>query len=116
MDSVAKGKLFAGWFPDEMEGFVEAVKGAYEYMVAHEQEIRESGEGVVYNADFWFRVAGNVAAAIDKYGKKLAKSSSLFADQLFDGYNALFTVDCLFKYQYKTHNPKFSQAVRLLFE
>jgi ABC-type nitrate/sulfonate/bicarbonate transport system substrate-binding protein len=116
LDSVDKGKLFAGWFPDEMQGFVEAVKGAYEYMVAHEAEIRETGEGVIYNVDFWFKVAANVAAAIEQYGKRLAKNQNLFADQLFDGYNALFTVDCLYKYQHKTNNPKFVQAVRLLFD
>ncbi|MXN91678.1 hypothetical protein GR160_10615 [Flavobacterium sp. Sd200] len=116
MDNVDRGKLFAGWFPEEIQGFLEAVKGAYDYIVAHEAEIRETGEGVVFNADFWFKVAGNVAAAIEKHGKRLAKNQNLFADQLFDGYNALFTVDCLRKYQYLTNNPKFAQAVQLLFD
>jgi hypothetical protein len=116
LDSVAKGQLFAGLFPDEIQGLVDAIKGVHDYMKGNEAAIRESGEGVVFNAEFWFRLVTDVGNAIEQYGSRLAKNKRLFADQLFDGYNALFTVECIIKYKYKTGNPKFVQAITLLFE
>lgn len=55
-----------------------------------------------------------VNGVIKKYRKNLAKSGSLFADQLFDGYLAIFSNHCLEQYSInKAHSPKFKLAINL---
>lgn len=116
LNNVEKGKLLAGLFPSEMQGLIETIKGMQEYLITNEKEIRSAWDNSFLPAEFWYRIADNVAEAITEYGDKLAKRPRLFADQLFDGYNALFTIDCIIKGKCKSGNAKLKQAVELLFE
>lgn len=116
LSAVEKARLFAGLFPQYLEGLVGAIGGACAYMAANEKEIKATWDNPVFGAEFWYRIAGHIAKAIAQHGKRLWKSRQLFAEELFDGYNALFSVDCILKYKYATGDPKFVQAVRLFFE
>lgn len=66
---------------------------------------------------FWLSLAKDAERKIDQYGKKLHKSSKLFADQLFDGYAALYLAHCLIQLisQREHQNKKLVKAVELLF-
>ncbi|MBN8718013.1 MAG: hypothetical protein J0H85_01100 [Sediminibacterium magnilacihabitans] len=82
----------------------------------NKDSIKAHWENGLLTADFWFTLSGNANRIIDKYGAKLEKSSRLFAEQLFDGYTAIYTVDCIVKYaSSKTDNKKFKNAVAMLF-
>jgi hypothetical protein len=58
-----------------------------------------------------------VQAALEKYDVKLHKNSGLFANQLFEGYLACFTLHCIVIYTTirKHDEEKFVKAVDLLF-
>lgn len=116
LNNVEKGKLLAGLFPEELQGILNSLQQAYEYLTQHEDSIRSQWDNGFIQFTFWYRVAGNVAQALDRQGNSLSKSSSLFAEALFDGHNALFTIDCILKQAKDNENPKYRQAVALLFE
>jgi hypothetical protein len=119
MNNVEKGKLLAGLFPDKVQGILEEIHKGYDYMAANEQSLRTEWANSLFPFEFWYRVAGNVATAAKQYGKKLSKRNSLFADQLFDHYNALYTIDCIVKQSEALpelpENDTYKLAVRLLF-
>jgi hypothetical protein len=116
LNNVEKGKLLAGLFPNEMQGILDSLQQAHQYIADNEEAIRNGWDSTFFPFAFWYKVAGNVAEALRRNGKSLIKSSSLFADQLFDGYNALFTIDCIIKQASLSENIKYRQAVALLFE
>jgi len=116
LSNVEKGKLLAGWFPDLLPELVATIKGAQQYLTANEREVRETWDNGFFNVEFWLRLSADVGKAITQHGSKLGKHPRVFAEELFDGYNALFTIDCIDKYKFAVHNVKFVQAVRLLFD
>lgn len=116
LNNVEKGRLLAELFPNETQGMVDALKGAFDYLMDNEYELRQQGDINGLPIDFWYRVAKQVGNAIEIQGNRLAKKPRMFADQLFDGYNALFTVDTLVRYRVACDNKKFQYAVQMLFE
>jgi hypothetical protein len=116
LTNVEKGRLLAGWFPDLLPELVDTIKGAQHYLAANEQEVRETWDNRFFNVEFWLRLSSDVGKVISQHGTKLGKHPRVFAEELFDGYNALFTIDCIDKYKFAVHNVKFVQAVRLLFD
>ena len=116
MNNVEKGKLLADLFPEEMEGMVDAIKGAFDYLMDNEAEVRREWDTNLLPTDFWFRTAKQVGNAIELQGARMVKKPRVFADQLFDGYNALFTVDTLVRYRIVSDNKKFQYAIQMLFE
>jgi hypothetical protein len=67
--------------------------------------------------EFWFGLAEEIQRVMAKCPKELSKSSAVFADRLFVGYNAIFTAHALTQYVANGRNtdPKFKTAVELLF-
>jgi hypothetical protein len=116
LNNVEKGKLLAGLFPYELQGILDSLQRACQYLTDNEEGIHEGWDNGFFPFAFWQRIAANVEEVLRKYDNRLTKSSSLFADQLFDSYNALFTIDCIIKQAKHSENPKYRQAVALLFE
>lgn len=116
MNNVEKAKLLATLFPEQLAGILEGIAHAYRYLCENEDCLRQTWQDTLITYDFWQGNAEGVHAAVTQYGPRLTKSSSLFADQLFDGYYALFTIDCILKQAKENENPKYRQAVALLFE
>lgn len=116
LNNVEKGKLLASLFPAEVHGILDSLQQACRYIADNEDALRESWDSSFFPFDFWYRLAANVSDALHRNGRSLTKSSSLFADHLFDGHNALFTIDCIIKQAQHNGNPKYRQAVALLFE
>jgi len=117
MDNTEKGKLLGGLFPDALNGAVGYIAAQYRYLSDNQDSIRQNWEQGSVAFAYWYRIAANIASTFEKHGDALCKSSSLFAEQLFDGYNALFTIDCLREYTAPQDfaNPKFAQMVDVLF-
>lgn len=115
MNNVEKAKLLALLFPEQLAGVLQAITQAYRYLSDNEEALREGWQNGLITFDFWQRNGEGVQAALTEYGSRLTKSSSLFADQLFDGYYALFTIDCILKQAAESESLKYKQAVSLLF-
>jgi len=117
LTNVEKAKLLHQLFPSAIPALLEFVQGMGDGIREDEQKQRELWEHGLFGFDFWLTLIADADRKIKKYGRQLEKSSSLFSDQLFDGYLALYLVHCLMIYTtMRVHpNPKFTKAVDLLF-
>ena len=119
LTNVEKAKLLHGLFPAEIAGVLQFVSGM-SHTIAEEQEQQRLnwGDNQLFAFDFWLTLAQQAEQTIKRYGRQLEKSSSLFADQLFDGYNAIYMVHCLVVYTtVRQHtNGKFTTVIDLLFK
>ncbi|MBB6107736.1 hypothetical protein SAMN05421821_101348 [Mucilaginibacter lappiensis] len=117
LNNVQKAKLLHALLISEMPGFLAYVQQLSAYMRVNPEEVRKVWKDQLFGVDFWFQLSEDTARKIKRYGKQLEKSSSLFADQLFDGYGALFLHHCLTTYtgQGKHSDPKFKMAVDFFF-
>src|SRR3546814_9723566 len=61
----------------------------------HEDAERAKGKYSVPTFEFWHDLVKDAERRIERYGNRLHKRARLFADQLFDGQNALFAQYCL---------------------
>ena len=116
-NNVEKAKLLHALFIHEIPGFLTYAQELSAYMKDHPDEVRKVWKNQLFGIDFWFQLAEEADRKIKKYGRELHKSGNLFADQLFDGYGALYLHHCLTNYtgQGKHSDPKFKTAVDLLF-
>ncbi|HVW96685.1 MAG TPA: hypothetical protein VHA56_12015 [Mucilaginibacter sp.] len=117
LTNVEKGKLLHELFPDEIPAFLQFTTGICIAIREQEQSYRAHWDNGIYSFDFWLSLVKEAQQKIEKYGSQLQRSSRLFAEQLFDGYIALYLVHCLLSYTTirKHPNPKFTTAIDLLF-
>jgi len=117
LNNVERAKLFHALFKDEIPAVLRFTQNSAGILQDQQEECRSKWENQLLTFDFWLRLARDVAQLIDRNGKRLEKSSSLFADLLFGGYHALYMAHCLDQYR-KIHTPKnekFGMAVELFF-
>lgn len=118
LNNAEKGKLLHSLFPAEIAGVLQFVSGTSQTIKEEQEKLRNNwGDSQLFTFDFWLTLVQQAEKIIKQYGSKLEKSSSLFADQLFDGYGAVYMVHCLILYtSVRQHtNPKFTLAIDLLF-
>lgn len=97
LNNVEKGKLLADLFPNEIPAILEFIKSMYINLTDNETIIKKDWDNGLINAELWYRIAKDVDMSIISNEKRLIKSRC-FSDQLFDSYNALYTIDCIVKY------------------
>ncbi|NHA03315.1 hypothetical protein G7092_05900 [Mucilaginibacter sp. HC2] len=117
LNNVQKAKLLHALLIAEIPGFLVYTQQLSAYIRDNPDQVRKVWKNQLFGLDFWFQLSEDTDRKIRKYGKQLEKSSNLFADQLFDGYGALFLHHCLTTYtgQGKHTDPKFKTAVDLFF-
>lgn len=116
MNNVEKGKFLADLLPEELPNIILFIEQETERFLKDQQHIKSGWTATLVTVDFWYNLVDNVEKIIKKYGTKLSKNHRWFADQLFDGYDALFTIYCLVEYANKERcNPKLKNAVHLFF-
>jgi len=117
MINVEKAKLLHELFPQEIPGLLEYVSSICLTIQEDEQLVRTQWDNGLLTAETWLSLAEEVSSKIERYGKKFHTHSRLFADQLFDGYTALYMVHCMGLYtKVRQHsNPKFALAIDLFF-
>lgn len=117
MNNVEKAHLLHQLFPEEIPAFVDYMKRVCETIKEHEAEEQAKGKYSVSTFEFWHDLVKDAERRIDRYGEQLHKRARLFADQLFDGQNALFARYCLELYvgTRKHENQTFTGLVRVLF-
>lgn len=117
LNNVERAKLLHALFPAEIPAFLKYVTGMSMTIEEEQETIKTKWDNQLFAFDFWLSLAREAEKKIKQYGSKLEKSNSLFADQLFDGYTAMYLSHCLYQYtqQRKHTNVKFSSAVELLF-
>jgi len=116
-NNVDKAKLLHALFINEIPAFLAYTQELSLYIKENPEEVHKVWKNQLFGIDFWFQLSGEADRKIKQYGKQLEKSSNVFADQLFDGYGALYLHHCLTTYtEQKRHSdPKFKTAVDLFF-
>lgn len=111
-----KGKLLAALFPEERQRILETIISCYTEWKAQETSVRSQWKHPIIHPNFWYAIAMRVHDTVLKDANGLTKSCLRFSDKLFEGYNALFTIDCIQKYVARGGGSKeFRMAVELLF-
>lgn len=120
MNNVDKGKLLATLFPEQVQRILDSLTAAHAFLNENEETLRSTWENTLLPFDFWMQLAEQVQSIIRNYGQKLTKSTSLFSDQLFDGYLAILTIDCIVKQAAALpplpENRRYGLAVQMLFD
>lgn len=117
MNNVEKAYLLAKLFPENLKELTLFVKQETERFREQEQYLRSTWEDhTLITADFLFGLIGNIEFVVKRYEVILHRNPRVFSDQLFDGYNALFLINCLLEYAYKKEcTPKLKAFIHALF-
>ncbi len=115
--NIEKARLLHELFPQEIPALLEYTVNIYTSIQEEEQLLRNRWDNGLFTFDVWLSFVQEVNNKIGRYGKRLHTQSRLFADQLFDGYLALYMVHCMNLYtSTRRHdNLKFVLAIELLF-
>lgn len=117
LNNVEKAQLLHNLFPQEIPAVLQFISSCAKTLIEEQEQQRPHWDGALFGFDFWLSLAQHAEKVISEYDRKLQKSSRLFADELFGGYNAAFAVHCLTIYTtVRQHtNSKFTLATDLLF-
>lgn len=117
MNNIAKARLLHNLLREEIPEFLGYLNELTETVLNDQERIRAEWNNGMMPVDMWFELAGRIQAVMAKYPKDLYRSPNVFADQLFDGFLAIFTRQALSNYTRldKQTDPKFKPAVELLF-
>jgi hypothetical protein len=114
--NVEKAKVMFDLFKNEIPAFLEYTQAIAGEVEADKEELIANWTNPFLSYHQWLNLSERVNSTIKKYGKNLAKSGNLFADQLFDGYLAIFSNHCLEQYSVnKAQSPKFKLAIDLFY-
>jgi len=115
-NNVDKARVMFDLFRNEIPEFITYAQTIAETIKRDKEQLIANWNNPFLSYHQWFELSERVAGAIKKYGNKLTKSGSLFADQLFDGYLAIFSNHCLEQYgANKAQSLKFKLAIDLFY-
>lgn len=117
MDNVEKGYLLAKLFPERLKDLTSFIQRETERFRTNEDFLHSNwGDNTLITSSFWYGLVGQTEQILKRYNAWMYTSPRLFSDQLFDGYIAIFTTNCLMEYMDDQEcDQKFKQAVHLLF-
>jgi hypothetical protein len=116
MNNVEKGKFLADLLPEELPNIVLFIQQEAQRFLQDEQRIKSGWTATLVTVDFWYGLISNIERSIKQCGSRLHRNHRWFADQLFDGYDALFSIYCLVEYSAKEEcSHKLKQGIHFLF-
>lgn len=117
LSNTERAMLLHQLFPEAIPAFLDFATGMSQTIREDEAGQRANWTMEIVSFDFWLTLADTAGKQINKYGRQLHNSSKVFAEQLFDGYLAMYMVHCLTVYTTVRQHPnrKFTLAVDLLF-
>lgn len=116
MDNIDRAYLFAKLFPDELQDITEFIKTVADEYTKNEDFVRSVWNGNPVDIDTWYGLVANFRYRYTANGTRLYKNCRVFTDQLFDGYDAIFTIDALLNYTQQTQcTTQLTHAIHLFF-
>ncbi|MBW7891580.1 MAG: hypothetical protein H3C48_11265 [Chitinophagaceae bacterium] len=117
MNNFDRGELLCRLFPEELANTLDSIERQCKYFQKNENAFREGWQQKgFFTASFWYNLVQDTYKRINRQQKELSIRPRWFADQFFDGHNALFTVYCLIEYAAETGcSYKLRQAIHLFF-
>ncbi len=117
LSPVQRANLLFDLFIEELPTYVLFTKELTKSIIDNPSKLKEEAIDKMHSTDFWWELAKNADRVFDQYGDKLSQQSSLFIEELFQGYNSIYAVFCLHQYIHSEQckNRKFKTAVMLFF-
>lgn len=84
-------------------------------MLNNPQSVKDEWGTQKLSAAGWLELAKKIKAIIEQNSYSLTRYPKRFSEQLFDGFTALFSVQCLKDYSRVAENKRLSFAIQLLF-
>jgi len=116
MANLDRAYLLATLFPDELKELTEFIKKEAEQWGKYRTEVEKQWTEKNISVQLWFEYIANFERRYNKNGRRLYKNKKTFRDQLFDGYDALFTIHATIHYtEQKQCSRELKYAIYLLF-
>lgn len=118
LNNVEISRILFELFASEIPAFLKFQKAVTDNLMRDPDQLKEKWENQFFNFDFWMSLVQEVQQKLEKHSFSLSKKSRLFADQLFDGYLALYSAHCLHQYAIygKPENLRFIYAIEVFFK
>lgn len=110
-----KAELFHKLFKPQIPDLLICMESIANALLKADPEEAIAWDGGLFQQKVSYTLIVETTEKLKTYRRKMAHHSRLFADQLFDGYQALFSVYCLRKCTVSKKQEKFAQAVELFF-
>ena len=115
LNNVQKARLVHALFIGEIPAFLNYTAELSAYIAEHSAKVRQTWDNPILTAGMWLNLSAEAAKTINRLGRQLHQSSSIFAEQLFDGFGAMYLNHCLSEYAKREEcSPKFRLAIELL--
>ncbi len=116
MSNLDRAYLLANLFPDELQGLTEFIKKEADLFIKNRVQVYQQWTEKNIDADLWFRFIDNFQDSYSKNGTRLYRNKKTFRDQLFDGYDSLFTFHAILHYtEQKACSSELRYAIYMLF-
>lgn len=117
LNNVQKARLLHSLLINGIPEFLGYLNEFSENLLTDKERISAGWKDQLFEVGMWFELAAEVQRVMTRYPNELYKNSTLFADELFGGFMAIFTAHALVQYVTlgKNIDPKFKPAVELLF-
>jgi hypothetical protein len=117
LSPVQRATLLFHLFVAELPTFISFAKELTNSIIDNPGKLKEEAIDQMHSTDFWWELTNNANRVFDQYGDKLSQQSTLFIEELFNGYNSIYAVYCLHQYiqSEQCKNRKFKTAAMLFF-
>src|SRR5690606_6580875 len=115
MNNLDRAYLLANLFPEELKELTEFIKKQAEQWSNYRTEVEKQWTEKNISVHLWFEYIANFERRYAKNGTRLYRNKKTFRDQLFDGYDALFTIHATIHYtEQKQCSREFKYAIYML--
>jgi hypothetical protein len=106
-----------GLFPELLREWVDFIKSETEYFRREEEYYRKNWQTKTFIAvGFWYNLVADIEQLLRRFNVAISRNPKVFADQLFYGFYAVFTTNCLIHYaESKLCSLEVKLAIRLVF-
>ncbi|SIS62082.1 hypothetical protein SAMN05421786_101557 [Chryseobacterium ureilyticum] len=116
MDNLDRAYLLANLFPDEIKNLTDFIKKEADFYQDNKEQILKDWTAKHITAELWYNLIDFFERRYKKNGTRLYKNKKTFRDQLFDGYDALFSINALVNFTAQPQcSKKLKYAIYLLF-
>ncbi len=116
LNNVQRATILFDLFPGRFQPFYEQVEKIADGFLTKADEIKLTWENKAFTFEFWYHLAKTSKQIVTEH-KRLPKiKSRAMIKDLFDQYNAFFSIHCLYQLPDQKLCKRFSLATKFLFD
>lgn len=116
MNNLDRAYLLATLFPEELKVLIEFIKKEADFFNQNREQLYRKWTEKTIDVNLWYEFIKTFESRYSKNSSRLYRNKKTFRDQLFDGYEALFTIHALVAYtEQKECSKGLKYAIYMLF-